>query len=191
VRSGLRAVAYVLKCSGSEYAYERLQTLFDCGDRDPIGAVLEQDASPVDKSELLRVYREHEPELQLADAIEKLLTRLVNEMRPMGIITDGRSVTQRNKISALGLDKWIDEIVISEEFGSEKPATENYRHFERVFPDRSYAYIGDNVLKDFVAPNRLGWSTIGLRDGGQNIHTQPLESVPPDRLPQYMIDRIA
>ena len=35
-----------------------------------------------------------------------------------------------------------------------------------------YWYIGDNVQKDFVAPNRLNWKTICLMDDGNNIHSQ-------------------
>ena len=35
-----------------------------------------------------------------------------------------------------------------------------------------YIYIGDNPKKDFITPNRLGWTTIGILDSGQNIHSQ-------------------
>lgn len=191
VRSGFREVARALERTGSVRAFERMEELFCGGDVDPIGAVIEQDAAPVDKSELLRVYREHEPKLRLAGAIEAILTEFVNAGRPLGIITDGRSLTQRNKIRSLGLGEWISEIIISEEFGSAKPAAANYCHFEKLFPNRSYAYVGDNISKDFVTPNRLGWTTIGVRNGGQNIHSQWLDAVSPSSLPHFMIEKIA
>ena len=36
----------------------------------------------------------------------------------------------------------------------------------------NYVYIGDNPHKDFITPNKLGWTTICLLDRGQNIHKQ-------------------
>ncbi len=191
VRSGFREVARVLERTGSVHAFERMEELFDGGDVNPIGAIIEQDSPPVVKSELLRIYREHEPTLVLDAAVREMLTDFVNAGRPLGIITDGRSLTQRNKIRSLGLEEWISDIVISEEFGTEKPAVENYAHFEKQFPNRSYAYVGDNLAKDFMAPNRLGWTTIAVRNSGQNIHPQRFEAVPPSSLPHFLIERIA
>ncbi len=51
----------------------------------------------------------------------------------LGMITDGRSITQRNKYRALELDRFIDDndLVISEEFGSEKPSEKNFL-FSRI-----------------------------------------------------------
>ena len=53
----------------------------------------------------------------------------------IGLITDGRSVQQRNKIEALGLGRWIEnaDIVVSEEIGSEKPALANYEYFMKRY----------------------------------------------------------
>ncbi len=93
----------------------------------------------------------------------------------IGLITDGRSITQRKKILALGLDKYISNemIIISEEFGSEKPSLDNYKYFMKRKPNcNHFVYVGDNTQKDFIAPNTLGWTTIGLIDDGSNIHPQ-------------------
>ena len=50
----------------------------------------------------------------------------------------------------------------------------------------NFYYIGDNVVKDFIAPNQLGWTTICLLDNGQNIHKQiPVED---EMKPQYEIE---
>ena len=96
----------------------------------------------------------------------------------MGIITDGRSVTQRNKIEALGLEDTFDDIIISEEFGSSKPSEENYLYFEKKYGNSNFTYIGDNTVKDFVTPNSLGWNTLCLLDDGNNIHKQNLDLNP-------------
>ena len=45
----------------------------------------------------------------------------------------------------------------------------------RDMPANRYVYVGDNPVKDFVAPNELGWMTVGLKAGVRNIHTQVFE----------------
>ena len=89
----------------------------------------------------------------------------------MRLITDRHSVTQRNKIKALNIDTLFDLIIISEEFGSEKPNPKNFEAFNKFNTIEKY-YIGDNTSKDFIAPNALGWTTICLPDNGNNIHMQ-------------------
>ena len=59
------------------------------------------------------------------------------------------------------------------------------------FPECQYYYIGDNVKKDFITPNKLGWKTIGMRDvDSVNIHSQKIV-VPKEYHPQIWIDSIA
>lgn len=126
--------------------------------------------------ELLEVYRTHYPEIELDASTCKVLDALVAKGKILGIISDGRSLSQHNKIQALGLSRWIssDNILISEEFGSAKPDVRNYQYFMTKYPDMTYAYIGDNMAKDFLAPKSLAWQTICLKDNGQNIHSQNL-----------------
>ena len=81
--------------------------------------------------ELLTIYRTHVPTIELETSVVATLEALVENGEILGIITDGRYITQRNKIKALGLSRWIadDNIIISEEFGSAKPDIRNYRFF--------------------------------------------------------------
>ena len=88
------------------------------------------------------------------------------------IITDGRSISQNNKIKALGLSHLAQNIIISEETGFEKPHVNNFKIIEKVYPDKKFLYIADNTSKDFLAPNTLKWDTVCLLDNGQNIHKQ-------------------
>ncbi len=120
--------------------------------------------------ELLHIYRNHQPKLELSKDRRGVLDTLKHENVNLGLLTDGRSVQQRNKIKALNLDTWFSEIIISEEFGSEKPNINNYKYFEKVYGEGTYYYIGDNIKKDFVSPNKLNWITICLADNGLNIH---------------------
>ncbi|TNJ46526.1 HAD family hydrolase [Tamlana fucoidanivorans] len=121
-------------------------------------------------SDLLIMYRNHVPNVFLTPDRLDLLKSLVNKNIPIGILTDGRSTQQRNKIRALGLESFVKEVLISEEFGSEKPSLRNYKYFENIYGDAQYYYIADNLKKDFVTPNELNWITIRLIDHGQNIH---------------------
>ena len=142
------------------------------------------------KSEYLKIYRYHTPKITLSEGVEETLDELKSRDVILGLITDGRSETQRNKIIALGLGRWFenDNIIISEEFGSEKTDERNFRFFMKKYPKMNYLYIGDNPKKDFVVPNRLGWNTVILKDDGRNIHKQ--EAVPVENLPQITITRI-
>ena len=100
---------------------------------------------------------------------------------------------QRNKIVAFDLGRWIDEkdMVISEEFGSEKSALANFEYFMKRFPEcHDFTYVGDNLKKDFIASNALGWLTVCLKDDGRNIHRQEVEGLKGGMMPKRWIERL-
>ena len=144
-------------------------------------------------SDYLYIYRNHKPKIALSEDVVRMLDTLKVKGVRIGLITDGRSVQQRNKIEALGLSRWIDDedMVISEEFGSEKPALANYEYFMKRYPEcQDFTYVGDNPRKDFIAPNALGWLTICLMDDGRNIHRQDFASTPALALPEKTIESL-
>ena len=139
---------------------------------------------------LLAQYRTHFPVgMKLSEGARSTLETLKRQGVVLGLITDGRSLTQRNKIRALGLGEFFSDenIVISEEFGSEKPSLRNYEFFMKKYPDADFYYVGDNPKKDFIAPNVLGWETICLLDSGCNIRPQEFLSVSTAALPRCKI----
>ena len=144
-------------------------------------------------SDYLYIYRNHKPKIALMEDVVRTLDALKADGTLIGLITDGRIVQQRNKIEALGLSRWIDEedIVISEEFGSEKPAFANYDYFMKRYPEcQDFTYVGDNLEKDFIAPNALGWMTICLKDDGRNIHRQEDGNKDDMMMPKRWIERL-
>ncbi|WP_211272703.1 HAD family hydrolase [Haemophilus paracuniculus] len=146
----------------------------------------------IEKQTLLKLYREHMPAISLSQETNEVLNFCKENDYLLGIITDGRSLTQRNKIIALGLDSIFQKIIISEEFGSEKPNPENYKVFmDNEYDIEKYIYIADNPRKDFLAPNKLGWDTVCLLDGGRNIHPQNFDQVSSEYLPKYKIQTIS
>ena len=127
---------------------------------------------------LLKRYREHLPAIELSETTHAFL-KTVNALKiPMGLITDGRSITQRNKIRALGIENYFQDIIISEEFGSEKPDERNYLYFENKYPGSSFYFFGDNTSKDFIVPAKLGWKTICVKNAGNHIHEQSFNREP-------------
>ena len=133
---------------------------------------------------LLKEYREHLPTIKMTEETASFLEKLRKMSIPMGLVTDGRSVTQRNKLRALGIEDIFCEIIISEEFGSEKPDSRNFIHFEAKYPGREFYFFGDNTSKDFIVPYALGWTTICIMDQGANIHRQDLTRSP---VPNHII----
>lgn len=151
----------------------------------------------IDKYELgisvadcLKIYREHYPNIKLEEGVKAYLEGLKESNAKLGLITDGRALTQHNKIKALGLEGFFDVEIISEEFGSEKPCSKNYETVMNKFPERKiFIYVGDNPAKDFLAPNQLRWRTVCIKNDGRNIHRQDM-SLSREYMPQRVINKI-
>ncbi|MDO6759410.1 HAD family hydrolase [Tamlana sp. 2_MG-2023] len=140
--------------------------------------------------DLVQIYRNHEPSISLTKDIQELLTRLKKHTYKIGLITDGRSVQQRSKLKALNLLDYFDDIIISEEFGSEKPSSLNFEYYVNKYgADFKYFYVGDNTKKDFIAPNQLGWTSVCLKDVGQNIHNQDFD-ISEEQKPKHLIESL-
>ena len=136
----------------------------------------------------LNIYRTHIPKIKLSPSASVMLEELLDQKFNLGLLTDGRSIQQRNKIKSLKLEKYFKHIIISEEFGSMKPAKKNYIYFSKIaFSDsRIFYFVGDNIDKDFYTPNKLGWTTICLKDKGFNIHKQNFDKSS-DYIPMYTV----
>ena len=108
----------------------------------------------------------------------------------MAIITDGRFISQKNKLVSLGLD-YID-MFVSEEWNEVKPGKKRYIEVQKRYSNaQNIIYIGDNIAKDFISPNKLGWITFGIKDAGNNIHKQDCSNAKHEALPKFWIDQIS
>lgn len=136
---------------------------------------------------VLDIYRNHFPEIQLYKDSKEFLEKLHSKGNEMSLITDGRSTTQRNKLKALGIESYFNNIVISEEVNSEKPSEINFKMVMNKKNTENYIYIADNPNKDFITPNKLGWATFCLLDRGQNVHKQNF-NLSKEFLPQILIN---
>ena len=62
----------------------------------------------------------------------------------------------------------------------------------KLFPTNHYLYVADNVEKDIVAPNILGWQTIGIKNKQyHHIHRRKKNVFKKIYLPKKWIDDIS
>jgi len=114
---------------------------------------------------IVQTYRTHKPNIELyPDAVASL--RALRESYRLGLITDGHSPTQWNKIDALFLRPRLDEMIVTSDIGPEfaKPHTKSFEMMAQCLAvePQECAYVADNPMKDFVAPNELEWLTVRI-----------------------------
>jgi putative hydrolase of the HAD superfamily len=147
---------------GAAECFDELWRRFGARERDPIGAVAAARGVSADETAaLVAQMRAHAPDIALDDGAEALIGALRSAGRKFSIVTNGRAATQRAKIAALGVED-AAAIIISDEFGAEKPEVSLFRAVERVHLARRHLFVGDNPAIDFGGPSALGWNTAML-----------------------------
>jgi putative hydrolase of the HAD superfamily len=191
--SGYQAVAaaFADRLKASFDLPERMKQLFDTPDRSRVFNVILEELGVSDPDSLVRemieVFRNHKPQIELHADADAALSRLRSDHK-LGIISDGFSVAQHAKIDALGLRARVDEIIVTDDWGREfwKPHPRAFEEMSKRLdvPHASCVYIADNPAQDFVAPNALGWQTLFVnRPDGVHTHNPS----PPDGQPQRTI----
>jgi putative hydrolase of the HAD superfamily len=138
------------------------------------------------KEYLLNLYRSHFPQIDLKEGVLEMLVKIKAKNGKIGIITNGRSITQRNKLKALGLEPFPDITIISEEIGFEKPNEMVYKDFLKKKSISQFYYFGDNLTNDFISPRKLGWCCIGIVNKN-NITKIGITDVSQEYLPHLFI----
>ncbi|MDC1540908.1 HAD-IA family hydrolase [Candidatus Pelagibacter ubique] len=134
---------------------------------------------------LLWVYRLHKPRIYMKKNVKKSLNRLERMSSGVAILTDGRSISQRLKLQALGICHL--PMYISEDYIDKKPSIKRFKLIMKDMPAKKYVYIGDNPLKDFLAPNKLKWLTIGIKGSKRNIYSQKIKKINKEYLPDFWV----
>ena len=184
--SGVNAVGVKLDMLFKHDAQSLLKSLVAEGEKDLWGSVCERLKLPSSvKESLLWEYRLHLPQITLRPAVKLLLEMLKSRSLNVSILTDGRAVTQRLKLAALGLGDL--PVYISEDFGAPKPHPERFQLIANQYPSSNFIYIGDNPKKDFVTPNAMGWTTFGVIGNSRNIHSQDLNGLDFNFHPNYWL----
>lgn len=160
VRSGYRAIADAIP--QIEEMDKKLWEAFE-QKKSAIDAVLEAEGiyNEEIKQKCLSIYRFQQPDIHFYEGAKELLQKLRLEGYKLGVITDGRPEGQRAKIKALGLEELVDYIIVTDELGGveyRKPNPAAFIKMQEVFgvAFEEMCYLGDNIRKDFVAPEMLG-----------------------------------
>ena len=193
VISGFSAAAEALESNELSNAFlKQAISIFENGNRGNIFNLalkaLNQCDNPLIVSDMLTRYREHLPSISLCTDATRFLEDGKGKF-PIGLISDGYLPPQSQKVKALGLDRLIEKIVLTESLGREfwKPHTKAFKLIESHFglQNSSCIYVGDNPRKDFDAPKLLGWTTIRIRRAGSLHYNSPDK---PNFEPDYQIE---
>jgi len=197
-KSGFAAVADHLTAlpdtPATEHIFQTLSQQFSAGNRkttfnaalDAVG--IEYDDRLIRK--LIHLYRNHTPNIALPADSREVLDKL-SAKYPLALLTDGFLPAQRLKVRALRIEDYFKTIVYTEELGREfwKPSPAGFEKILQTLnaEPQSATYVADNELKDFIAPNNLGMTTIQLIRPNR-IHTQV--STDPNAKPDHKINKI-
>ena len=163
-RSGLRVVSeelpHIRNC------YNRMCAALERGQL-PIETILKEEGMGT-KEEIrkyLDIFIEHKPTIELYPGVVECFKELRKRKMYIAVVTDGKPVMQRAKIEALGLEKYLDEIIITDELAGNgnvhefrKPNDIAYLIMRKRLNIalRNMAFVGEEEELDFIAPQKLG-----------------------------------
>jgi len=141
-------------------------------------------------AKLVEVYRNHSPKITLPEDSGDALNRLSGRYT-LALLTDGFLPAQKLKVKSLGIERYFKCIIYTEELGRSfwKPSPAGFEKLMGTLNTKpeNMAYVADNAVKDFIAPNKFGFSTIQIvRPAG--IHTEPAPNA--DAEAKYVIRRL-
>jgi putative hydrolase of the HAD superfamily len=149
---------------------EMIDILLDVGRGKIFNLICEKHGIKESIDTLVNIYRNSKPNIKLyPDSIE-ILSKAKNKYK-LGLITDGLSKVQWNKIKILNLDKYFDQIIVTDDFGKDcwKPNTFAYNAMinNLKLKANECIYVGDNPNKDFCGARTSGYTTVRIlrKDG--------------------------
>jgi putative hydrolase of the HAD superfamily len=187
--SGYRAVAREAAASGEcgyEEAFDCMRTAFHAAGRKAVFPCLLERIPGLRMTleDMVRVYREHVPEICLFPGYRHLIEELGKDYR-LGMITDGLPAVQRGKVRALGIEELFEKIVYSWDYGEERQKPHPHS-FELVLealgiPPHAALFVGDNPEKDGRGARGAGMAYVRVAPAAGGQSTRPLP-VPADEI---------
>lgn len=113
--------------------------------------------------------------------VEPCLRFLKDKNLKLGVVIEGTLARERQVLADLGLDKFFNVIVISEEVGRNKLSSlPLQRAIEKTnLPASEIIVVGDRIDKDVSHANTLGCISVLLQRGqGHNLQNVPREAKP-------------
>ena len=158
VKSGFREISNYL--NNQEYFNFMWNEFMTNGSGKIFNKLIEKFNLNISLNKLNEIYRFHFPDIKLPNESKKLLDFAKNHKT--ALITDGHYITQQNKYKALNLK--LDYPVFTDFYHTKKPELKPFLMVMQKYPNEEYIYISDNPKKDFLAPNKLNWHTLRLKN---------------------------
>ena len=199
-KSGFRSVAEVIADKANalncEIIFNTLWDIFTSGNHTTtFNAALARLDIAYDEKFIRRLIldiRCHKPGLILPDETKTVLETL-QAGYILALLTDGFLPAQKLKVQALDIEKYFQYLIYTEEIGREywKPCQVGFEkilnHFDVA--GTSCVYVGDDLKKDFIAPNKLGFKTVHLiRPNRLHKSEAPDENAKPDYVIKSLIE---
>ena len=129
-------------------------------------------------------YFYYQTHLTISPAISRMLDAIKSSGCILGLITNGKSDHQREKIYGMKLDRWFDEeyILASGDVGISKPNREIFLIAQErwgLIPEETW-FIGDSLTHDVGGAASVGWHTIFMDK--DNAAPSPDDPASPDTL---------
>ncbi len=161
VKSGFEKISEYLN-NDSYYSF-MLETFYKEGSGKVFNSLIEKFNLNISLQELIKIYRFHKPNIELSKESLELLK--FSQSYKTALISDGYYIMQQNKFVALNLSQYIQYPIFTDFYQTKKPECKSFEMVMTRFKDETnFIYISDNPKKDFIAPNKLGWKSIRLKN---------------------------
>jgi len=120
----------------------------------------------------------HEGLWYLFDDAEETLIKIKKKNIKLGLVSNGTSENQREKLKRFDIEKYFDFIYIEGEAGYGKPDIRIYEKMleETKIPCDKIIMVGDNLIWDIEPPQKLGIKAIWINTKG--IKTEEIKIKP-------------
>ncbi len=127
--------------------------------------------------DLVTRFRSHEPNIALASEVPAVLEAMRERSVALGIVTDGHGDVQRRKIASLGVERFVDVVVVADDFGRERWKPDPYPVLrclrELAVPAGDAALVGDHPDRDVLGAMNAGLRCVRIRRPAGYFSTMP------------------
>jgi putative hydrolase of the HAD superfamily len=118
---------------------------------------------------VMAYHEEKVKSIRLYNDVEGCLKKLVTLSIKIAVITDGIPIKQYEKILRLGIEKYFDLIIISDEIGIRKPNPELFKYWLEKFgvEGKETIYIGNRIDMDIHPANISNINSVYINRGGK------------------------
>lgn len=128
-----------------------------------------------------KIYADRQHHIHMSPLMQDILA-FCSGRAALGIITNGPSQHQWDKVRSLQAEKWIphENIFVSADVGAEKPDRKIFDHAKRAMrlEDAEIWFVGDAYALDVEGAVNAGWNAVWMNRRGRKI---PGDAVKPGR----------